>query len=146
MSNLVQHARRELELCGQFAEDPAYAQSILAAVAAFASYGHSGGSAAAGVMQLGELLRFEALSPLTSDPAEWHEAGEGLWQNLRDSRAMSNDGGKTWWFVESRHPGERCYNGGDLGVLERCQQCGGDGVLHRPDQMPAGVAPQESDR
>jgi hypothetical protein len=38
LSNLVAHARRELELCGQIAEDPAYAASLIAAVAAFASY------------------------------------------------------------------------------------------------------------
>ena len=41
---LVEHAKRELELLGQTAEDPAYAASIVAAVAAFSSYGHSGGS------------------------------------------------------------------------------------------------------
>jgi hypothetical protein len=35
--NLVDHARRELDLCGQSAEDPAYAATIVAAVAAFAS-------------------------------------------------------------------------------------------------------------
>jgi hypothetical protein len=42
VSNLVDHARRELELCQ---EDPDYAESIVRAVEAFASYdGHSGGS------------------------------------------------------------------------------------------------------
>ena len=51
MSSLVEHAKRELELCGQTAEDPAYAASIVAAVEAFASYGHSGGSASVAIEQ-----------------------------------------------------------------------------------------------
>lgn len=102
--SLVEHARRELELCGQTAEDPAYAASIVAAVAAFSSYGHSGGSAMIAIDQLTRLLRYEALAPLTSDPSEWadrsKESGYPLWQNTRDSSAFSDDGGATWWHLE----------------------------------------------
>jgi hypothetical protein len=101
---LVGHARRELELCGQTAEDPDYAESIAKAVEAFASYGHSGGSAMVAREQLYALLGFQALSPLTDDPAEWVDrsemSGRPWWQNLRDSRAMSHDGGKTYWLVD----------------------------------------------
>lgn len=106
MSNLVEHARRELELCGQYAEDPAYAQSIIAAVAAFASYGHSGGSAEIAIDQLHTLLQRRVLSPITSDPVEWVDhseiSGSPLWQNRRDSAAFSTDGGKTWYFIDGR--------------------------------------------
>lgn len=103
---LVEHARRELELCGQTAEDPAYAQSIVAAVAAFASYGHSGGSAFFAVDQLTRLLRFEALSPLTCDPDEWcdvaEQAGRTLWQSRRNPQAFSTDGGSSYYLLEER--------------------------------------------
>ena len=104
---LVEHAKRELELCGQTAEDPEYAASIVAAVAAFASYGHSGGSAMVGVEQLYDLLRYRTLSPITSNPDEWIDRsemsdGHPIWQNLRDSAAMSEDGGQTWYFVDDR--------------------------------------------
>lgn len=106
MSDLVEHAKRELELSGQHAEDPAYSQSIVAAVAAFASYGHSGGSAAVAIEQLHWLLQFRPLSPLTSDPDEWIDHGEisnsPLWQNKRDPAAFSTDGGQTWYFVDDR--------------------------------------------
>ena len=106
MTTLVEHARRELELSGQTAEDPSYAASIVAAVAAFASYGHSGGSAEVAIEQLHDLLRFRPLSPLTSDPDEWFDQGEisgtPLWQNRRDSAAFSRDGGQTWYFVDDR--------------------------------------------
>lgn len=109
MSNLVEHAKRELELCGQAEEDPGYAASIIAAVAAFASYGHSGGSAGVAIHQLHSLLQFRTLSALTSDPDEWEDHGEisgaPLWQNRRDSAAFSTDGGQTWYFVDDRAGG-----------------------------------------
>ena len=109
MSNLVNHARRELELCGQMAEDPAYSASLIAAVAAFASYGHSGGSAGVAIHQLHELLQFRTLSPLTNNPDEWFDHSDisstPLWQNKRDPAAMSRDGGKTWYYVDDQQPG-----------------------------------------
>jgi hypothetical protein len=102
-SNLVKHARRELELCGQTTEDPEFAASLVAAVEAFASYGHSGGSAAVGADMLYQLLRCRPLAPLTSSPHEWVDrseaSGQPWWQNLRDPRAMSHDGGHTYWWV-----------------------------------------------
>lgn len=102
--SLVEHARRELDLCGQTAEDPAYAQSIIAAVAAFASYGHSGGSAMCAAGQLDALIRYKPLSPLTAAPDEWMdrsvESGYPMWQNVRDSSAFSKDGGVTHYLLD----------------------------------------------
>lgn len=105
--SLVEHATRELELSGQTAEDPGYAATLIATIAAFASYdGHSGGSAEAAIEQLHTLLQYRTLSPLTSDPEEWEDrseiSGAPLWQNRRDSAAMSRDGGQTWYFVDDR--------------------------------------------
>jgi hypothetical protein len=106
MSRIVEHAQRELDRCGQYAADPGYAQSLICTVAAFASYGHSGGSAEVAIEQLNNLLRFEALSPLTDDPAEWEDRSDmstqPWWQSIRDSRAMSHDGGKTYWLVDEQ--------------------------------------------
>lgn len=107
--SLAEHARRELELCGQYAEDPEYSESIIKAVEAFASYGHSGGSAMVAREQLHALLGFKTLSPLTSDPAEWQDqsaiSGTPLWQNKRDHAMFSRDGGKTWRSVDDADPG-----------------------------------------
>ena len=104
--SLVEHAKRELELSGQWSEDPAYSQSIVAAVAAFASYGHSGGSASVAIAQLYRLLHFETLSPLTSDPAEWidrtAESGTPMWQSARDPKVFSTDGGQTWYHLDEK--------------------------------------------
>jgi hypothetical protein len=98
--SLVEHAKRELDLCGQATEDPAYAASLVAAVAAFASYGHSGGSAGCAIGQLTTLLRFGTLSPLTCDPDEWMEVGDGTWQSRRNPKAFSEDGGKTYYLLD----------------------------------------------
>lgn len=104
--SLVDHARRELELCGQTAEDPAYAASLVAAIAALVSYGHSGGSWILAIEQLNTLLRSRTLSPLTSNPEEWEDqsewSGVALWQNRRDPAAFSKDGGVTWYFIDGR--------------------------------------------
>lgn len=96
-ANMVAHARRELQACGQFREDPAFAEAILGAVAAFAAYpGHSGGSHFAGVAMLTRLLNLQALGPLSDDPAEWcdvaeYSPGVPLWQNRRQSSAFTDD-------------------------------------------------------
>lgn len=101
MSNLVDHARRELALLG---EDEWITDGLCEVVAAFAEMGHSGSSAAQCADYLSHLLRFQPLSPVTDDPAEWEDRSEisstPLWQNIRDSRAMSTDGGKTHTLVD----------------------------------------------
>lgn len=98
---LTEHARHELKLIG---EDPAYSASLVAAVAAFASYGHSGGSAMVAIAQLHELLNRRTLTPLTSSPDEWTDrsdiSGYPIWQSTRDPRAMSGDAGATYWLVD----------------------------------------------
>lgn len=110
--NLVDHARTELERLGEFnpgAGDPAYAQSLVAAVAAFASFdGHSGGSNDIAVDTLGRLLAREQLTPLTSDPAEWIDRtqisnlsdGHTLWQSTRNPKAFTDDQAATFWLVD----------------------------------------------
>lgn len=104
---LVDHARRELTLIG---EDPDVIDWYCRVIEEFASFGHSGGSAAATIPVLHELLQFHALSPLTADPDEWIDqsepSGYPLWQNCRDSTAFSEDGGKTYWLLSEREAAE----------------------------------------
>lgn len=110
MSNLVDHARRELELIG---EEGWITDNIVSMVEIFASAGHSGSSAEVTREILCQLLAYEPLSPLTDDPDEWERQpperwpveGESVWQNRRDSRAFSHDGGKTYWLVHEREYG-----------------------------------------
>ena len=105
-SGLVRHARRELELYGN---DEAFNECIIKTMRAFASYGHSNKSASAAIPILNALLKWKALTPLTNDPHEWvhhdeERTGEesGIWQNLRDSEAFSDDGGQTYYLLSNR--------------------------------------------
>jgi hypothetical protein len=117
--SLVEHAKRELTLNGSYEEDPAFAESLINAVEAFAEYGHSGGSAGAGIYMLNELLQFKPLSPIGQSPDEWiHIAdertnGEDIWQNRRRSSTFSRDGGKTWYDIDdpSENNGDEWYKG-----------------------------------
>lgn len=108
-SNLVQHARRELALLGE--GPPEFVESIVGAVRAFCSFRHSGGSAEMAIEYVHDLLRSRALTPLTRDPAEWEDrsemSGTPWWQNTRDSRAMSHDGGRTYWLVDDQPNADR---------------------------------------
>ncbi len=104
MPSLNDHARAELNRIGLPDSDPMMAASLLAAVDAFAGYGHSGSSAEWARETLNRLLAFKPLTSITNDPAEWefhHIPGtEPVWQNRRDSRALSADGGRTYCLVD----------------------------------------------
>lgn len=104
-SNLVAHARRELRIIG---EDPDTIRGLCKVVQAFADMGHSGSSAHFAAGYLEHLLRFQPLSDLTDDPAEWIDRhAEGmtktpLWQSVRNSEAFSSDGGKTYYLLSEQ--------------------------------------------
>lgn len=97
--SLVEHAKRELELAGN---DEDFNQSMIKAVEAFASYGHSGGSASIAVPMLNDLLQFKNLTPLTDDERGWMQVEmgeENCWQSRRNPEAFSNDHGKTFYLL-----------------------------------------------
>lgn len=98
-SNLVAHARRELELIG---EEPDIIKGYLKVIQAFSDMGHSGGSAMVAIPTINRLLQFENLAPLTDDPEDWIEVRYGTWQNRRCSRMFSEDGGKSYTDVDDR--------------------------------------------
>lgn len=103
MGKLVEHAERELRLLG---EEEATIQGYLKVIQAFSDMGHSGGSAMVAIPTINRLLNFKNLRPLTDDPDEWVQVADNLWQNVRDSSAFSEDGGKTYTLLSEReNPG-----------------------------------------
>lgn len=120
MSNLVAHAKRELELAGWFdeTENPdsidlmakKIGEATLELVELFASQGHSGMSAQQVITLLKELLQFRTLSKndhslyvdrtSISFSEEEIAAGNTLWQCVRDPRFFSKDQGKTWYSID----------------------------------------------
>lgn len=96
-SNLVAHALRELDLIGETShEAPSMRDCAVQVVRTFAEQGHSGSSAAWLSAVLDKLLRFQPLSVITDDPADWMEVADDLWQCIRDGECFSKDGGKTY--------------------------------------------------
>lgn len=96
MSNLVEHAKRELELIG---EDPYTIAEYLKMVQIFADMGHSGGSASVFIPTLNALLQFRNLTALTNDPKEWNKVQDNVWQSVRNPEAFSDDGGETYYLL-----------------------------------------------
>lgn len=100
-SNLTQHAWDELDRAGLFTpEGDLYGgmagRAVLELIECFNGQGHSGTSAGIVVDVFQRLARFEPLSPLTDDPAEWMEVTDGFWQSTRQADAFSRDGGRTY--------------------------------------------------
>lgn len=103
---LVKHAIAELARFPN--EDMDFKQSLVNAIVGFTSYrGHSGASAEIATHMITALLRGDNLLPLTDDPEEWtlrsaaeFGADHDLWQNKRNSKAISEDGGKTYYRVD----------------------------------------------
>lgn len=98
MSNLVNHARRELTRIGEESET---IEDYIRVIQAFADMGHSGGSASVAIPVINELLQFKNLSPLTDDSDEWMEVDLGgrAWQSRRNPEVFSTDGGKTHYLL-----------------------------------------------
>jgi hypothetical protein len=104
MSNLTEHAKYELERAGLFDKDSDYdgmlGTAALEIVEVFAKQGHSGFSASVTTELVQRLMRFEPLTPLTNDPAEWvdvswSQASGQIHQCRRDPAVFSDDGIKT---------------------------------------------------
>jgi hypothetical protein len=107
MSNLVDHARRELE---RVESDPWIIEGMVKVVQAFADMGHSGGSAMVCIPMLNDLLQYKNLSPLTDDPEEWIDQTAmtatpdvSLWQSKRNSEAFSLNRGKTYYLLSENN-------------------------------------------
>lgn len=100
-SNMVDHARRELELLGTSEEDISH---VIRIVQAFVDVGQSGGSASWYIPILHDLFQFKNLSPLTDDPRDWIQHAPDVWQNRRNGEAFSCDGGHTYYLLSDEAP------------------------------------------
>jgi hypothetical protein len=108
--SLGDHAFRELSRAGFFDKDSDYegnlGHAVMELIDIFSDQGHSGYSAQAVIALFTKLAKWEPLSLITSDPEEWNDvsemSGQPMWQNKRDSRCFSHDGGKTWYSLEDK--------------------------------------------
>jgi hypothetical protein len=96
MSQLLEHARRELKILGygEIAQmddyDKQVVENVLELMAVFSRQGHSGTTAPPVVQLFAKLAMYEPLAPLTGADEEWTEVSENLWQNVRCSHVFKD--------------------------------------------------------
>lgn len=109
MSNLEKYADAELRRAGLFDKDSDYegaiGEQVMKLIRAI-DEGHSGGSMEITLAAFDRVVRRKALTPLTSDSAEWTDVtgangGEPLWQSRRSSSCFSTDGGATYYDIDA---------------------------------------------
>lgn len=118
-SNLVKHARRELELAEYFDGDvnEMMANDVLELITVFSKQGHSGGSAPFCLRLFNQLASFKPLGPLTGKDDEWNEVSDGLWQNRRCSSVFKD--GEHAYRIDGkvfRDPNGSCWTNSDSRV------------------------------
>ena len=88
-SNLVKHARKELQIAGLFDKDSDYngetANAVMELIKVFSKQEHSGASAGMVSIIFNKLAKFETIAPLTGNDDEWVLVAENLYQNNRNS-------------------------------------------------------------
>lgn len=108
-SEFILHARTELELAGLFDGDSDYhgmlGPCVMEILEVFARQGHSGYSVMMTLDLVNRLIHHENLTSLTSDPDEWIDhteisGGNPTYQNKRNSKAFSEDGGQTYYLLD----------------------------------------------
>lgn len=111
----ITHAKKEFLLAGWMNENGEFecdmqklmCDQVLELLEVFGTHGHSGSSYGYAINLFEKLAKFKLITPLTGDDIEWHECGEGVWQNTRlssvfkdkENKAYDIDGRCYWeWY------------------------------------------------
>lgn len=115
MSNLVEHAKKEIELYNKKYPHDEYGSMVMKAalelVEVFSKQGHSGFSAGITTSTFDSLADFRPLTPLTGEESEWGTEVDKNQNNRYGSvfrredgtafnghaKVFSDDGGKSWF-------------------------------------------------
>lgn len=129
MTKLVDHARLELALIGV---DDKTIELYAKVIQAFADMNLNKKQTSGAIENINNLLQFNNLSPITDNVNEWVQIGdptrgsvEGIWQNIRNSEAFSNDGGRTYYFLSN-------IQGTETSVPSKKGQASDDGPVTPP--------------
>lgn len=107
IADLLEHARRELDLAGWTAPDSMYdgmiGDAVIELMTAFANQGHSGMSASIVTNVFNLLSQYKTLTD--NDHSVFEDVSE-MWgspclQDMRDFKWFSKDGGRTWENVDT---------------------------------------------
>jgi hypothetical protein len=141
-----QWAYDEVKRAGLLDKDSDYdgmiGDAIQKIVDLLADQDHSGGSMGLVTDILGRIMRYEPLTPLTSDPSEWMDradvsGGNPNWQSVRKPSCFSRDGGRTWYDLDD----SKWDNGDSLERVRSGQPplCQDKGVILQTDRPSALV-------
>ncbi len=118
MSNLINHAEKELKTLGLFDKDSDYdgelAKDVMELIKLFSEQGHSGHSAAMAILLFKELAGFKTISSHTGNDDEWNEVSDGCFQNNRNSGVFKdNNDSKAYYIHAISWKDQRgvCWNG-----------------------------------
>lgn len=116
--NLLTHAERELPRASGDEMQALMNAQLKELILVFSTHGHSGFSAGYATSALAKLLRYEPLRPLTGEPDEWNEVGDGVFQNNRCSHVFKQAGrfnGQAYDINGRvfREPSGACFTSGD---------------------------------
>lgn len=96
MRNLVNHAKKEMEIAGMYKDEDGpnkwMRDSVLELIEVFSRQGHSGASAPWCIGLFEKLASFGIISPITGEESEWNEIGTGVLQNKRCSHVFKENG------------------------------------------------------
>lgn len=98
--SLISHAEREMQLAWPDADpmQDIVKANVLELIKAFEDQGHSGMSASYVIGVFETLVKFEPLTPLTGEDAEWMEVGGGIFQNIRCGAVFKKGkDGEAYW-------------------------------------------------
>jgi hypothetical protein len=104
MSNLIEHAKRELKAVGyipleQEQEDGPnkwMQENLIELLEVFSNQKHSGFSAKYCIAYFNKLANFEPLVPITGEDWEWLEVGTDMWQNIRCGKVFKDQHGQAY--------------------------------------------------
>ena len=91
--NLIEHAKRELDLAGYDLTKDDYmnncAKNVMELIKVFSKENHSGLSAQITLSLFNKLVNYKNLTPLTNNPEEWIKLGDTEqeeWQSIRNTK------------------------------------------------------------
>ena len=94
MSNLVEHAKRELELAGFYQDDEdrlnkMLRDNVIELIEVFSKQGHSGMSAPIVSRIFYKLANYQTLQPITGEDDEWNDIGQEMGINIYQNKRCS---------------------------------------------------------
>lgn len=98
MSNLVEHAKKEMQLAWPDKDtmQDRVKENIVELLTVFSNQGHSGFSASYVLAYFQKLANYDIISPLTGEDAEWVQIDSNLYQNSRDGSVFKDENGAYW--------------------------------------------------